>query len=250
MNPPPNSMPKAHPRWRGEHLMVHFRAIFNYGSSPLARGALIVLILGTFLLRLIPAGAGSTNWGDCSGTTSAAHPRWRGEHSPMQYTLEVIDGSSPLARGAPTMSVSVGIGRRLIPAGAGSTGNVSRRLGDLAAHPRWRGEHIARCDRVASRIGSSPLARGALKNTSSQVTDRRLIPAGAGSTVAVSLRVPLLPAHPRWRGEHIGRLCLVVIAYGSSPLARGARSQASYRRERSGLIPAGAGSTLACWQMC
>ena len=91
-------------------------------------------------------------------------------------------GSSPLARGAPAQLKAAYREDGLIPAGAGSTCLVSmgRRCG--AAHPRWRGEHLAgpACTTVPS--GSSPLAWGARAWCRWGGVAVRLIPAGAGST--------------------------------------------------------------------
>jgi len=53
----------------------------RYGSSPLARGAQINIAKLTGYLRLIPAGAGSTESVPGAWALVKAHPRWRGEHS-------------------------------------------------------------------------------------------------------------------------------------------------------------------------
>ena len=52
-----------------------------------------------------------------------------------------------------------------------------------SAHPRSRGEHIARARRVDAVQGSSPLARGTLQAATAGGFSRRLIPARAGNTV-------------------------------------------------------------------
>ena len=52
---------------------------------------------------------------------------------------------------------------RLIPARAGNTENVYVIETKDAAHPRSRGEHILKLHRIARCIGSSPLARGTLR---------------------------------------------------------------------------------------
>nr|EEI14208.1 hypothetical protein HMPREF0276_1787 [Corynebacterium accolens ATCC 49725] len=72
-----------------------------------------------------------------------------------------------------------------------------------------------------------------------------LIPAHAGSTIAVANRPQIRRAHPRSRGEHLVPISLNDSTPGSSPLTRGAPM---IRRGRSGgrrLIPAHAGSTPA-----
>ena len=72
---------------------------------------------------------------------------------------------------------------------------------------------------------------------------RRLIPAGAGSTRIGSRPSWASSAHPRRRGEHssIGLPC--TFRDGSSPQARGAQLLLLPRRPTPRLIPAGAGST-------
>ena len=95
----------------------------------------------------------------------------------------------------------------------------------------------------AVTAGSSPLARGARTHGCCSGEDRRLIPAGAGSTCLVRAIGFSLAAHPRWRGEHSASIPAFMSVSGSSPLARGA-----LEAERRGcwgvrLIPAGAGST-------
>ncbi len=92
-------------------------------------------------------------------------------------------GSSPLARGAPLHTELASGISRLIPAGAGSTRAPRRGSQHTPAHPRWRGEHEGRESEAARRIGSSPLARGALRGSIDFRPSTRLIPAGAGSTV-------------------------------------------------------------------
>ena len=51
--------------------------------------------------------------------------------------------------------------------------------------------------------------------------------------------------HPRIRGEHCTPLSGIKNAQGSSPHTRGARHQNRRRPERTGIIPAYAGSTRA-----
>ena len=70
---------------------------------------------------LIPAHAGSTGSGFDSKTSTAAHPRSRGEHSLEESERGEGGGSSPLTRGAPECGDSVRSKIGLIPAHAGST---------------------------------------------------------------------------------------------------------------------------------
>ena len=111
----------AHPRWRGEHLQADMRTVKQQGSSPLARGAHELERHFDALVRLIPAGAGSTRGQPRPVARSPAHPRWRGEHFSPSCRCQGLHGSSPLARGA-QHGQRLGSHRHgLIPAGAGST---------------------------------------------------------------------------------------------------------------------------------
>ena len=111
-------------------------------------------------------------------------------------------GSSPLARGTPSLLPGVPGGTRLIPARAGNTRQI--RCGQVlaAAHPRSRGEHCLRCAFQVAPAGSSPLARGTLSVFLSVIIGFRLIPARAGNTAWHFTYAEALTAHPRSRGEH------------------------------------------------
>ena len=233
----------AHPRSRGEHTIASIDANRDTGSSPLARGAPGSVEQRELAGRLIPARAGSTQGVCLARGRSGAHPRSRGEHAMSTAPARRRRGSSPLARGAPR-EVGVGVlARGLIPARAGSTLlRLASRRG-RGAHPRSRGEHPEGVAIVAVPGGSSPLARGAPRATRRGRLRRGLIPARAGST---SRRRPARSsrrAHPRSRGEHAEGFDDAVPKAGSSPLARGAPSRVPGDRERTGLIPARAGST-------
>ncbi len=178
-----------------------------------------------------------------TAASSPAHPRSRGEHLVRNTQNVDARGSSPLARGAllplalPMMPV------RLIPARAGSTRAPARLTRSVTAHPRSRGEHLDRADERDACAGSSPLARGAQQHLGHGFRGGRLIPARAGSTLPDWARGPSAGAHPRSRGEHtIGNVPMIV-ADGSSPLARGAPAVTQAAPAGPRLIPARAGST-------
>ena len=92
-------------------------------------------------------------------------------------------------------------------------------------------------------LGSSPQARGTLRESALRFQGVRFIPAGAGNTPGVSEAIYSLSVHPRRRGEHFIPSLGDLIAIGSSPQARGTHRVscpgATYRR----FIPAGAGNT-------
>ena len=218
---------------------------FVRGSSPQARGARGLVDHVPRGFRLIPAGAGSTHRTTQHAGDTRAHPRRRGEHSVATGLGLIRSGSSPQARGAQPHAPISDSYQRLIPAGAGSTRPRTEDRPARRAHPRRRGEHGARTPASCTRSGSSPQARGAHGWGVLGCSPARLIPAGAGSTPGVPGPSEPCTAHPRRRGEHGRRLTRADVEAGSSPQARGAPQRAPGRRASSGLIPAGAGSTLA-----
>ena len=240
----------AHPRSRGEHASPAVKQDCDKGSSPLTRGALIMLVRKQPYNRLIPAHAGSTAGLLLGMLLVAAHPRSRGEHLPVLALLAGLTGSSPLTRGARASNASRISSRGLIPAHAGSTDTMVTLPYVEWAHPRSRGEHDMELADSLEEWGSSPLTRGALNRRTPPHHHVGLIPAHAGSTIGAVVVEASRAAHPRSRGEHgsgsVWRYC----EPGSSPLTRGARSPSAFTPCRRRLIPAHAGSTgpcVHCW---
>ena len=193
------------------------------GSSPRERGARSCICRDRFLVRLIPARAGSTRVSEMSIRKPSAHPRASGEHRVAVPSGLPLSGSSPRERGA----------HGLRPV-----------LGPLRlAHPRASGEHQVDPEPGPQGAGSSPRERGArtLPGLTSRVS--RLIPARAGSTSSATGRRQPTPAHPRASGEHAGRRGGGLMSDGSSPRERGARGLAVAVGCDRRLIPARAGST-------
>ena len=92
--------------------------------------------------------------------SSQAHPRSRGENGDLFAGAPTVEGSSPLTRGKLGVRLSAERVVGLIPAHAGKTlqGNTAEEL--TAAHPRSRGENVAKAYTDAVAAGSSPLTRG------------------------------------------------------------------------------------------
>ena len=172
----------AHPRSRGEHVMVFTIKSRIPGSSPLARGTRHHSGQYRGHARLIPARAGNTVWSLGCLIIAAAHPRSRGEHTCAQLRKNHACGSSPLARGTHARVPQMLHPTRLIPARAGNTHRPSSSRKLRTAHPRSRGEHFTNLDAQASAHGSSPLARGTPSRAVWRLGCVRLIPARAGNT--------------------------------------------------------------------
>ena len=111
----------AHPRRRGEHCTAYTKALAPTGSSPQARGTLVVHLRSLLGVGLIPAGAGNTPGDVIVLGFDGAHPRRRGEHCELRPFPKPGLGSSPQARGTLEDSSVDGLRVGLIPAGAGNT---------------------------------------------------------------------------------------------------------------------------------
>ena len=114
--------------------------------------------------------------------------------------------------------------RRLIPAHAGKTLGLISTDGITKAHPRSRGENIARDIEAWGDYGSSPLTRGKLRAHERREMERM--------------------AHPRSRGENQRSSDRDRAEGGSSPLTRGKLRAIAVVDLSDRLIPAHAGKTL------
>ena len=196
-------------------------------------------------LRFIPARAGNTRGRRGSRAPTAVHPRSRGEHSIRRQRSSAGAGSSPLARGTPSIWWTLGGVLRFIPARAGNTCRTWRRTLPASVHPRSRGEHRLLVDSIDSSAGSSPLARGTRRRSAAMHRHARFIPARAGNTCAVAWKCVPNKVHPRSRGEHSCPRRSGRLTRGSSPLARGTPKPHSPGLMPTRFIPARAGNTNA-----
>ena len=174
--------PSVHPRSRGEHDHAELRADGTAGSSPLARGTLVLQPQHEGVRRFIPARAGNTRARCAPRPVVAVHPRSRGEHMLDWLRRHAATGSSPLARGTLGLPLPADARERFIPARAGNTlcGRIWVRMSPV--HPRSRGEHARIGGLPTRKIGSSPLARGTRQHPSWRREGGRFIPARAGNT--------------------------------------------------------------------
>ncbi len=162
------------------------------------------------------------------------------------YKVDRKTGSSPRARGT---RATVGLRRagwRFIPAGAGNTSEGMSERALSPVHPRGRGEHPLCAFTHASRVGSSPRARGTRPYPIPPLSRTRFIPAGAGNTNRQNTSTGFASVHPRGRGEHEYRYGDMYERSGSSPRARGTLFAVAWLDNRHRFIPAGAGNTASC----
>ena len=214
---------RDHPRMRGEHARRPTTWPSGPGSSPHARGALGCGYDTVEELRIIPACAGSTGRNHLQRQRPGDHPRMRGEHMDICRHGEIMQGSSPHARGALASCSAIRWCRGIIPACAGSTSQKCIRHSHGEDHPRMRGEHFDEDCGDFEEPGSSPHARGAPRCPSLCSLRPGIIPACAGSTVFTKYGITQ--------------------GWGSSPHARGAPDQFPEIVRQLGIIPACAGST-------
>ena len=247
----PNGAPSTvHPRSRGEHGRPHPHVPRLRGSSPLARGTHHRPRGGRWLRRFIPARAGNTTVTQRRCRPWSVHPRSRGEHHNGQVRFAGHHGSSPLARGTHDSVVDLDTLTTFIPARAGNTHPPASRSPTSTVHPRSRGEHGKGMWAHGDSTGSSPLARGTPFKAFSHRYRVRFIPARAGNTRYVHVRVRAAPVHPRSRGEHAGTEGGGNVTYGSSPLARGTLPPERPAGQDRRFIPARAGNTNSPGDAC
>ena len=239
----PGHLSSDHPRIRGEHGGVAVRVPVGQGSSPHTRGARLPDLGHLRPERIIPAYAGSTGGFKRWLSRARDHPRIRGEHALRATETGPLLGSSPHTRGAPPYGFSLRRAPGIIPAYAGSTGQIEERHPEVPDHPRIRGEHALGIGDDFQVVGSSPHTRGAPDARRRCRALGRIIPAYAGSTSAWEIGGWTPTDHPRIRGEHASRSGPPHGRRGSSPHTRGAPDRAGLCETGGRIIPAYAGST-------
>ena len=232
-----------HPRSRGVYIPKRTTSPSCTGSSPLARGLPRPARAASADARIIPARAGFTAHWTIRQDGMTDHPRSRGVYGRHGRRRRETGGSSPLARG---LHRRRGPGRRLhriIPARAGFT--LSRRNSHRSPldHPRSRGVYSLVSASLRRRRGSSPLARGLHQARRPHPRGRRIIPARAGFTENMSIRISWSRDHPRSRGVYISHSRSPMSSVGSSPLARGLQKSHDQGAAPGRIIPARAGFT-------
>ena len=148
---------------RGEHTRPGTAPGTKRGSSPHARGAQPRLKCVCSARGVIPACAGSTGARLVRTGRVRGHPRMRGEHYNRYPLPPTAEGSSPHARGARKTVSQMKTPNGVIPACAGSTKPFAFPFDTSRGHPRMRGEHGPFGPYSHLSLGSSPHARGALK---------------------------------------------------------------------------------------
>ena len=212
-----------HPRSRGVYTGWGAQGGYDPGSSPLARGLRDHERRRARPRRIIPARAGFTGRPHARRPGRWDHPRSRGVYCPTGSGRGSRAGSSPLARGLRRQPRAGARSPRIIPARAGFTGCATICARRRRDHPRSRGVYGVACARVRASGGSSPLARGLLRQGLGEEVALGIIPARAGFTMRSAACGPRTRDHPRSRGVYLTARFQALKAAGSSPLARGLR---------------------------
>ena len=151
---------RAHPRACGENCSRTSPHGHWAGSSPRVRGKPAFSRGFRCRGRLIPARAGKTRPWPGATRRRRAHPRACGENFAPRSIRHPTPGSSPRVRGKPNLPGRPSFASRLIPARAGKTPRVERRVLLLGAHPRACGENGHKEIMQIPGLGSSPRVRG------------------------------------------------------------------------------------------
>ena len=110
-----------HPRSRGVYRKYMSPVHVPGGSSPLARGLLVIDKNSMYPWGIIPARAGFTVTRGGQSWRGRDHPRSRGVYPLVMIAPISSAGSSPLARGLPSRFLSDKVIGGIIPARAGFT---------------------------------------------------------------------------------------------------------------------------------
>ena len=193
--------------------------------------------------RIIPAHAGQTCVLPCVFYYCSDHPRACGANVSCATRAIYDYGSSPRMRGKRRLGDVLSHCNRIIPAHAGQTSPVRRRLPCSPDHPRACGANDCASVSFAFAFGSSPRMRGKRTGPTFTYSYDRIIPAHAGQTrpSASWLRHP--SDHPRACGANYIATGTVTRFTGSSPRMRGKRTRPSDAPSPARIIPAHAGQT-------
>ena len=134
----PLSLPD-HPRSRGVYCGVWALPRPVTGSSPLARGLHLAVVVLAVRGGIIPARAGFTSSRSSRTSRARDHPRSRGVYCRYSVPINFMLGSSPLARGLRGHVAGPRRPPRIIPARAGFTAHHDGEHPLLGDHPRSRG---------------------------------------------------------------------------------------------------------------
>ena len=215
----------------------------RYSPPPHAWGILPYLASRYVRGRFIPTCVGNTSSAYPDSTATAVHPHVRGEYILPRFHRHGDIGSSPRARGIPSVIAPNGSIRRFIPTCVGNTFRQFRRSGGESVHPHVRGEYSRAALRQSAHNGSSPRAWGILGTTGTDGLLDRFIPTCVGNTAGRRCGNRRTTVHPHVRGEYLGPPERMACWIGSSPRAWGILPFRPPRPGQSRFIPTCVGNT-------
>ena len=154
-------------------------------------------------------------------------------------------GSPPRVRGKPYTELETAKIDRITPARAGKTQIPLPFSPFFADHPRACGENAVIPLATQARNGSPPRVRGKLPVNPHYKAFRRITPARAGKTAAVSCKHFCISDHPRACGENYRSCGRTPASSGSPPRVRGKRQGMRVLVSGHRITPARAGKTGA-----
>jgi len=234
----------GHPRVGGEQTMTRPFRHGSSGSSPRGRGTGDFQSSCGHRVRVIPAWAGNSRYGDGVRPSWAGHPRVGGEQDTAEGLTPGVNGSSPRGRGTAAHPDAPQTRSRVIPAWAGNRRSTGTRLKGRAGHPRVGGEQSDDAALDPRRDGSSPRGRGTAGEAACHRCRDRVIPAWAGNSAGRCAKVQCAAGHPRVGGEQMTWLQKPTTEGGSSPRGRGTAETAAKCIGRVRVIPAWAGNSV------
>ena len=153
------------------------------------RGKPAIAIPPAIWPRITPAGAGKTVFRNVHGLAIQDHPRRCGENQSSPNPTHRNIGSPPQVRGKLSAMLLEYRETRITPAGAGKTIGVSIIYSKIWDHPRRCGENNQGVESAIIALGSPPQVRGKLRYNLAKVIQIRITPAGAGKTIARTVRI-------------------------------------------------------------
>ena len=241
---------RDHPRACGAHFGLPTAIEEPLGSSPRMRGSLVEVYEKSIRPGIIPAHAGLTVLQEACEGGRGDHPRACGAHNTRTAGACAGTGSSPRMRGSRLCREERGCWLRIIPAHAGLTSASAIRIACLWDHPRACGAHIPPNSAASFQQGSSPRMRGSLPSARIDFPADGIIPAHAGLTEVIKMKLIHGRDHPRACGAHPIGYRPERPRWGSSPRMRGSPVDAARLRPIAGIIPAHAGLTSGGSGIC
>ncbi len=212
-----------HPRTRGEHTASSVLPASVPGPPPHTRGTPQTCAETRRGWRTTPAHAGNTTRRCAARSSTADHPRTRGEHAASAWWVKRCRGPPPHTRG--TLPDDDPFGAMLWD------------------HPRTRGEHTREDAQQIKERGPPPHTRGTPSSRDSAASPAGTTPAHAGNTACHWPTQRSASDHPRTRGEHSDSSSIEPRILGPPPHTRGTRAGPLGRGVRRGTTPAHAGNT-------